>query len=248
MPPHTLARAPRAWPHPQDGVRRSCTVGRSAGFGHSLQRKSPLERTTGWSLKPPRLSFLDGQGGTRRCGPAGALGLKEATCVKVLGVVPEPAAPASVTWALGKRDKPRPHPGPAESGTRGPALCARSARGPEAVPLGDADVRGARAWTRSVHLTGRTVSSRSTVSCLSSVNITLMGIVTVLTPQQPPESRVGTGPRSRGTPAPMGCGDGQLTTCGRLDRVCLAKAAMGVRLSTSRLKSVPFQPGHIFPK
>lgn len=161
-------------------------------------------------------------------------------------VVPEPAAPASVTWALGKRDKPRPHPGSAESGTRGPALCARSARGPEAVPLGDADVRGARAWTRSVHLTGRTVSSRSTVS--SSVNITLMGIVTVLTPQQPPESRVGTGPCSRGTPAPMGCGDGQLTTCGRLDRVCLAKAAMGVRLSTSRLKSVPFQPGHIFPK
>lgn len=69
--PAVCRRAP--WPgrpgpgHPADRARRSCAGGRSAGFGHGLQRKSHLERTAGRSLKPARLSFLHGRGGTRRC-------------------------------------------------------------------------------------------------------------------------------------------------------------------------------------
>lgn len=111
-------RAPRAWPPrgPREALLR---WGPQCWFRSRASEEEPLG-ADGWQVPETRSPELSRRTrGDEALLPAGVLGSTRRRASEVLGVVPGPAAPASVTWALGQSDKPRPHPGPAESGTRG---------------------------------------------------------------------------------------------------------------------------------
>lgn len=118
LPPRTPARAPRAWPPrgPREALLR---WGPRCWFRSRASEEEPLG-ADGWQVpETPSPELSPRTRGDEALLPAGVLGSTRRRASEVLGVVHGPAAPASVTWALGQSDKPRPHPGPAELGTRG---------------------------------------------------------------------------------------------------------------------------------
>lgn len=118
MPPRTPARAPRAWP-PRGPHEALLRWGPQCWFRSRASEEEPLG-ADGWQVpETPSPELSPRTRGDEALLPAGVLGSTRRRASEVLGVVPGPAAPASVTWALGQSNKPRPHPGPAESGTRG---------------------------------------------------------------------------------------------------------------------------------